>query len=152
MDELFGNRSVWILTKDGDPACKKLYDEHYSKYHYADGRDPKLFIGPGEKLVLKTMCGNAMFAWRKFIDDSGQTGVNNAIFINHKDKSGFESSFLILQAEKYAAHRWPGERLYTYVDPEKLSTSVLGWCYIRARWKRCGETKSGKLIFQKCKK
>jgi len=36
-----------------------LYERHYSKYHYKDGRKPKLFCGPGEKIVLRTWEGDA---------------------------------------------------------------------------------------------
>jgi hypothetical protein len=59
-----------------------LYDRHYSKYHYADGRRPKLFVGPGEKMVLLTTDHLALFAWRKFRSMDGQQGVNCAIFRN----------------------------------------------------------------------
>jgi len=40
---------------------------------------PKLFVGPGEKLVLRTWECDAIWVWRKFIDDSGQEGINCAI-------------------------------------------------------------------------
>lgn len=33
----------WWATKDGDVNCLKLYNEHYSSYDYADGRQRKLF-------------------------------------------------------------------------------------------------------------
>lgn len=51
---------LWWLTKDGDRDCLALYERHYSAYRYADGRRRKLFVGPGEKLVLRTLQGNAM--------------------------------------------------------------------------------------------
>ena len=68
----------WLPTRDGDSIARQLYHRHYSCYRYADGRDPKLFVGPGEKLVLTTIDHLAMFIWRKFIPMDGQTGVNCA--------------------------------------------------------------------------
>jgi len=59
------------MTKDGDLDCLELYERHYSAYRYADGRERKLFVGPGEKVVLRTANGDACLVWRKFIDDSG---------------------------------------------------------------------------------
>ena len=44
----------WWLTKDGDADCLELYERHYSAYRYKDGRTRKLFVGPGEKVVLRT--------------------------------------------------------------------------------------------------
>lgn len=134
---------VWIQVKDGDPACSILFGRHYSKYKYKDGRRPKLFVGPGEKIVLVTARGDAIFVWRKFKDDSGQQGVNCSIFRN---ESGMLSSELILLAEKHAAARWPGERLYTYVNPGKIKSSNPGFCFLKAGWERCGVTKVNKLI------
>ncbi len=60
----------WMVAKDGDPTCRAIFDRHYSRRHYRDGRRPKLFVGPGEKLVLRTASGDALAVWRKFIDDS----------------------------------------------------------------------------------
>ncbi|HEX9442811.1 MAG TPA: hypothetical protein VGA73_01765, partial [Candidatus Binatia bacterium] len=62
---------LWWLTKDGDADCLALYERHYSAYKYKDGRVRKLFCGPGEKVVLRTWSGDAVFVWRKFKDASG---------------------------------------------------------------------------------
>ncbi len=79
---LFPTEYKWRSVKDGDPIALKIYERHYSCYHYKDGRVRKLFCGPGEKTVLLTHENNALFVWRKFIDDSGQKGVNCAVFRN----------------------------------------------------------------------
>jgi hypothetical protein len=52
--QMFPELGHWFGVKDGDPAAKALFDQHYSKHHYKDGRRPKLFVGPGEKMVLMT--------------------------------------------------------------------------------------------------
>lgn len=136
---------LWYLTKDGDVSCMALFKRHYSHREYGDGRTVKLFCGPGEKVVLRTKAADALFVWRRFIDDSGQTGINCAVFRN---ESRHRSSELIRQADAIAAHIWPNCRRYTYVDSGKVRSSNPGYCFIRAGWQRCGTTKSGKLILE----
>jgi hypothetical protein len=172
------HEGYWIAVKDGDDRARALFDRHYSRYHYADGRKPRLFVGPGEKLVLLTEACDAVWVWRKFIDGSGQQGVNCAVFRN---EGPYRASALIREAEQWAWRRWPGVRLYTYVNataivsPRVLSlvcwlfavfrpnaalatlhaapvllAMVPGYCFRCARWKLCGETKVNKLlIFEK---
>lgn len=145
---------VWFSVKDGDMRLRAMLNAHYSAYHYKDGRKPKLSLGPGEKLCLMTSDCLCAFAWRKFIDDSGQQGVNNAIFINNAPDK-YLSSELIREACEIAWRRFPGERLYTYVDPAKVQSGNPGYCYEKAGWRKVrGEngkalyTGSGKLIFE----
>lgn len=135
--------TIWIKVKDGDTACMLLFERHYSKYHYKDGRKPKRFVGPGQRIVLVTADGNAMFVWRKFIDASGQKGINCAIFRN---EGNVLSSKLILEAERIAWDRWPKERLYTYVNAQKIKSKNAGYCFKMAGWKVCGKTKARKLL------
>jgi hypothetical protein len=133
----------WVEVKDGDATARSLYDRHYSRYRYADGRNPKLFVGPGQKLVLVTKCGRAVFVWRKFISGDGQVGVNCAVFRN--EGAGL-SSELILEAEAIAWQRWPGERLYTYVNARRVSSRNPGYCFLMAGWRKCGVTKVKRLL------
>ena len=142
----------WVEMRDGDESCRAIFDRHYSRYVYGDGRKPKLFVGPGEKTVLMRADGLALFVWRKFIDASGQEGVNCAIFRNEGDEL---ASDLILEAETVARRRWPDDRLYTYVDPAKVRPTMVrghpvwGWCYYRAGWTFAAVTKSGKIVLHK---
>ncbi len=87
-----------------------------------------------------------MFVWRKFIDDSGQTGANCAVFRN---ESPILSSKLIRQADTIADFAWPGERHYTYVNPEAIRSTNPGFCFVAAGWRRRGMTKNGLLIFER---
>ena len=125
--------AIWWLTKDGDRDCLELYERHYSAYRYKDGRVRKLFAGPGEKIVLRTEEGNALFVWRKFKDASGQQGINCAVFRN---ESRHKSSELILQADQIADCIWPDSRHYTYVKAEAIASSNPGFCFIKAGWRR----------------
>jgi len=133
----------WYLTSDGDEYCLELYERHYSCKTYADGRKRKLFVGPGEKLVLRTWKADAMFVWRKFVDDSGQKGINCAVFRN---ESQIQSSKLIQEADAIADAIWPNQRHYTFVNAQKIKSNNAGYCFKRAGWKVCGETKINKLI------
>jgi hypothetical protein len=139
--------ALWWLTKDGDAACLALYERHYSAYRYADGRQRKLFVGPGEKVVLRTKEGDAMFVWRKFLDDSGQDGINCAVFRN---ESRHRSSELIRQADQIADCLWPDSRHYTFVRAESIASRNPGFCFIAAGWRRLRErTKSGLRILER---
>jgi hypothetical protein len=143
----------WVEVKDGNTRAAMLYRRHYSCYQYADRRRDQygyrarfLIVGPGEKLVLLAPAGDALFVWRKFIDRSGQSGVNCAVFRNESDRL---SSELIRSAETRAWRRWPGERLYTYVNGEKVRSPNPGYCFQMAGWKKSGRSGGGLIIFQK---
>jgi hypothetical protein len=133
----------WWEVKDGDDRARQIFDRHYSRRRYKDGRNPLLFVGPGEKMVLLTPACDAVFIWRKFISNDGQAGVNCAVFRN---ESLTLSSELIAEAEALAWRRWPGERLYTYVDPRRIKSSNPGACFKAAGWRWCGVTKAKKLV------
>ena len=133
----------WIEVKDGDPRARGIFRRHYSYRPYADKRNPMLFVGPGQKMVLLTVDCKAIFVWRKFISGDGQEGVNCAVFRN---ESELLSSDLILEAEQMAEQRWPGERLYTYINGKRIKSSNPGYCFLQAGWGKCGFTKTHKLV------
>jgi hypothetical protein len=136
----------WIVAQDGEQELIDIYERHYSCYHYKDGRIRKQFVGPGQHIVLTTPKRKALWVWRKFIDDSGQKGINCAVFRN---ESSILASDLIREADAIADFAWPGERHYTFVRPEAVKSRNPGWCFICAGWKKCGFTKSGLLILEK---
>lgn|SRR3990167_1487158 len=133
----------WYGVKDGNTTARDIFNRHYSRHFYADGRKPKLFVGPGEKMVLMTPDFKALFVWRKFISGDGQRGVNCAVFRN---EGNYLSSDLILEAEQLAWNTWPNERLYTYVNPKGIKSSNPGYCFLKAGWAKVGITKVNKLI------
>lgn len=143
----------WIVGQDGEAELVAIYERHYSCRRYADGRRRRKFVGPGECIVLTTPCRNALFVWRRFIDDcidprtgERQNGVCCAVFRN---ETRILSSLLIRQADAIADYCWPGKRHYTYVRPEAVASRNPGWCFICAGWKRCGSTKSGLTVFER---
>jgi hypothetical protein len=134
----------WLEVKDGNNTARAIFDCHYSRYVYKDGRKPKLFVGPGEKMVLISPDALALFVWRKFISGDGQTGINCAVFRNESPRL---SSDLIRECDSIADDRWPGERHYTYVNPRAIRRKRdPGRCFIKAGWALCGITKHNKLL------
>lgn len=140
-----GSSRHWRLARDGDPIGLALYRRHYSAREYADGRRPGLFVGPGEKLALIAHDDTALFVWRRFIDASGQQGVNCAVFRN---EGRALSSALIAEAEWFAWRRWPGRRLYTYVNAAAIRSTNPGFCFQQAGWRSCGVTKGGLVVLE----
>lgn len=138
----------WYLTKDGDESCLALYERHYSAYRYADGRVRNQFVGPGETIVLRTREADALFVWRRFIDDSGQTGINCAVFRNEAPHK-YKSSELVRQADAIAFFVWIGQRHYTYVSPRDVRSSNPGFCFKAAGWRFCGTTRNGLHILER---
>lgn len=141
---LFDDFQVWVQVRDGNPVAADIFSRHYSKYHYKDGRTHTRFVGPGERIVLITKAGDALFVWRKFINADGQKGVNCSVFRN--ENKNVLSYQLLNEAEKIARERWLGERMYTYVNPKKIKSSNPGYCFKMNGWKQCGITKKRKLI------
>jgi hypothetical protein len=139
------NEPFWWITKDGDAVAKRFFDRHYSRRRYRDGREPQLFCGPGEKIVLRTWECNALWIWRKFKDDSGQVGVNCAVFRN---ESRYLASELVRQADAIANFCWPGVRHYTFVNAGRIRSVNPGFCFKAAGWSECGKTKGGLVILQ----
>jgi len=138
--------ATWIVGQDGELELRRIYEKHYTCRKYKDGRRPRKFVGPGEHIVLTTPKRDALFVWRKFRDDSGQTGVNCAIFRN---ESKSLSSDLIREADAIADFCWPGERHYTYVRAEAIRSRNPGFCFLCAGWRRCGYTKGGLFILER---
>ena len=147
MKTLFDEQVYWILSHDGNIHARKLADRHYSR----KTKGSKYFVGIGEKIVLVSPDGKALFTWvrsRSEYRGDGIDGVNCQIFRN---ESPVLSSKLILEAEKFAIERWPGLKLFTYVSKTKVKSKNPGWCFMKAGWKLVGENKKGNLrLFIKC--
>jgi hypothetical protein len=140
------DNQTWIPVRDGDLAAWLLFQRHYSKYHYKDGRLPRKIVGPGYYILLINAPGTALFCWRKF-----RNPVDSGICCNiFRNESPMLSSLMILEAEQIAWTRWPEERLYTYVNPRAIRSTNPGFCFISAGWHKCRVTKKNQLlVFEK---
>jgi hypothetical protein len=137
----------WTEIRDGNASARALFDRHYSRRIYRDGRQPAKFIGPGQYMALMTPEADAILVWRKFISKDEQQGINCAIFRNESPRL---SSELLKDGMLLAWARWPGERLYTYVNAARVRSTNPGYCFLRAGWRKCGTTKKRRLIILEC--
>ena len=88
-----------------------------------------------------------MFVWRAAAYRADkQEGIECSLFRN---ESPLRSSKLIRQADAVADIAWPSRRHYTFVDPEAVESAYPGFCFVAARWKRCGTTGGGLYIFER---
>lgn len=134
-----------IRTTPFDPEMAALADRHYSRRTVG----ARQFCYSGRKLVLRNAAGTVLFVWM-FPDPTmrmdGQTGYNCAIFRNESDRL---SSEIILEAEVHAFNKWGPNRLYTYIDQNKVKSVNPGYCYKVAGWKQVGMSKGGKVLLVK---
>ena len=143
----------WRVVSAGDPVAFRLASRHYSFRRYRDGRrscerysNRKRFVGIGESITLLGTDERSIFVWLKS-RYSVMTGVCCALFRNESTR---RSSDLILAAEEFAWRRWPGERLYTYVNRRRIRSANPGCCFKKARWQVWGESLGGLIILEKC--
>mgnify|MGYP001594648972 FL=1 len=165
---LLGFDGYWVGVHDADPRAIALYERHYSNKKPGEHRSG--FLGRSERLVLMTLDGLALFAWRLVLPPDcrrssffqrdkrsirrdydgrppsryfgGQVGIMCSIFRN---EGPVLSSTLILEAETLAWRRWPGQRLFTYVWDAKVKSPNPGYCFKKASWTCCGRNKDGRL-------
>ncbi len=97
-------------------------------------------------MTLLTPDGCALFLWiKQWFIANDPTGVICAVFRNEAPEK-YRSSELIQEAEVLAWERWPGERLFTYVDPREIKSSNPGFCFLSAGWQKCGVTAAKHLV------
>ena len=142
--QLTGDYWQLSVTRD-DPQAVAMYQRHYS-FKERGRKPPTKFGNPGHYIALMTVNRDALFLWSKEkLRRDGQTGVNCAVFRNEGKTL---SSVLIQEAVEIAQRRWPGERLFTFIDGSKIKSANPGYCFKLAGWKQCGTTQKGLLIFE----
>lgn len=127
----------WIQVKDGDPRASAIFKRHYTARRGVDYCRYG-FSGKGESMILLTERCDALFCWRMVEGE----GVVCSVFRN---EGATLSSELIREAVDLAQQRWPGQRLYTYVNQRLVRGD--GKCFKAAGWhKLAGRTKKLGLI------
>jgi hypothetical protein len=96
-------------------------------------------------MVLMTIDCAALFVWQYSLTEraGGYKGVMCSIFRN---EGTYLSSTLIIEAMALAWERWPGERLFTFVNAKKIASVNPGYCFKKAGWKHCGYSKARNLV------
>jgi hypothetical protein len=134
--------AAWLPSHRADPVAAALYRRHYSAgKNRVAVRHQQNIVGPGRPMVLVTADCSAVFAWLRTRTErlDRQQGVCCTLFRN---EGSLLSSDLIREACDLAWQRWPGERLFTYVDPSAVRSSNPGACFKHAGW-RLVRTASG---------
>lgn len=144
--------SGWMEVLDGNDTARAIFDRHYSRRRPARGRSPKLIIGPGEKLLLLAADATALCAWRRERHRlDGQRGVECCIY---RREDGDLASAQLRAAMMLARRRWPGSRLFSFVDPRKVAPTMVrghpvwGFCFYKAGWHFAGLSKRGLHILE----
>ena len=142
MADPLGMMGYWIPASSADPMLSRMYERHYSCKQRK--RRNVRFVGPGECMVLRTVEWDAMWSWRlsRYRQD-GRYGVECSIFRNEGRKL---SSDLIREAVTWARKRWPGERLFTFVNAEVVASPNPGACFRHAGWRRLPDTTARGLL------
>jgi len=139
---------TWLHASVCDPRCLTLFKRHYSHQnkarHGISRGNLARFAGPGEVMLLLTPACDALFVWRRerFRRDR-QEGINCAVFRNEGERM---SSLLIREGCRLAWQRWPGQRLFTFVNPRAIRSTNPGYCFKAAGWSPCGHTKKRRLL------
>ena len=133
---------LWVPASSADPLLARMYERHYSRRNR--NRRNVRFVGPGECMVLRTIDYRAVWAWRssRYRQD-GRKGIECSVFRN---EGPLLSSALIREAVAWARQRWPGERLFTFVDPSRVRSRRPGACFRIAGWRRVKGTTARGLI------
>ncbi len=140
----------WYGVRDSDPRAVALYSRHYSSKKAGKEISDWLrygFSGPGETMLLLTQDCRALFGWIKNTIDrrDHQVGVNCFVFRN---EGSMLSSELIREASILALERWPGQRLWTYVNPGAIASTNPGFCFKQAGWHYIGLSGQGLHILE----
>lgn len=132
----------WLAVTCTDPRARSLYSRHYSAWKNGEHNRAR-FVPPCEYVCLLSSDCSALFLWthERYRHD-GQEGVCCSIFRN---EGPILSSELIREACDIAWSRWPGTRLFTYVNDAKIRSVNPGACFKKAGWRVCGRNADGRL-------
>jgi hypothetical protein len=139
----------WQLSDRADPVARKLADRHYNRQSIGAAG----FVPPGRCVVLRTPEGNAFWitSW-PFAEYVRHAWAGAWVCTAFRNESPHLSSELILEALAATLAIWPEPPelgMITFVDATKVRRKRdPGRCYLRAGFKRVGETKGGLIALQ----
>lgn len=141
----------WHLSNRADVRARPLADRHYNRQKVG----AKQFAPPGSCVVFLTENANALWitSWPKgeYVQHAWPGAWINSCFRNEAPEE-FLSSELILEA--VAATRAfygkaPKQGMVTFVDADKTNHKRdPGRCYLKAGFRRVGETQAGLIVMQ----
>ena len=139
----------WIESHRADAEVVPLADRHYNRQKIGD----KQFAPPGRCLVLKTPAIDAFWitSW-PFAEYVKHAWAGAWVCSAFRNESEHLSSDLIRQAIAVSLAKWgtaPDLGMVTFVNADKVRHKRdPGRCFLRAGFRRCGETKGGLLAMQ----
>jgi hypothetical protein len=138
----------WQLSDRADPAARALADRHYNRQSIGAAN----FVPPGRCIVLRTPEADAFWvtSW-PYADYVQHAWAGAWICTAFRNESPHLSSELILEAVAATRYEWcpPDLGMVTFVDPTKIRHKRdPGRCYLKAGFKRVGETGSDKIALQ----
>ena len=135
----------WCLSHRADPEACAIADRHYNRQNIGSPQ----FVPPGRCLVLKTICGRALWvtSWpfAEYVKHAWAGAWVNSLFRN--EGAGL-SSDLITEAVAVTRSQWeaPPLGMVTFVDADKTRHKRdPGRCYRKAGFAHVGFT-AGKLL------
>jgi hypothetical protein len=134
----------WKVSHRFDEPSRLIADRHYNRQKPGTPQ----FVPPGRCLVLRTVCGRALWvtSW-PFAEFTKHAWAGAWMCSAFRNEGAGLSSSLIREA--VAATVWkygapPPEGFVTFVDRDKTRPKRNpGYCYLMAGWKPCGRTKGG---------
>jgi hypothetical protein len=139
----------WGLSFRADPAARVLADRHYNRQKVGAAQ----FVPPGRCVVLLTRDRSALWvtSW-PFAEYVKHEWAGAWVCSAFRNEGGLLSSDLIREAVAVTRYQFgepPALGFVTFVDAGKVRRKRdPGRCYLRAGWRRVGETKGGLLAFQ----
>lgn len=140
----------WMLSDRFDPASCAIADRHYSRRKVGSPQ----FVPPGRCLVLRTPDAPCVWVtswpYAEFVRHAWPGAWVCSLFRNEA-RDRFLSSDLIVAAVAATVAVWdpPELGMVTFIDPKKTRRKRdPGRCYLRAGFKRVGETKGGLVALQ----
>lgn len=146
----------WMKVFSTDSRGRALADRHYSRQKPGATR----WIKPARCVaMIVPNDGRAIAAWAsswpfpEYVKHEWAGAWECALFRN---ESTMLASELILLAVAVTRHVWgdpPEGGMITFIDPAKVRPTKVrgkptwGYCYLKAGFVACGETKGGKLAF-----
>lgn len=137
----------WALSHRADPFAVAIADRHYNRQKIGSPQ----FVPPGRCLVLRSDAALWVTSWpfADYVKHPWAGAWVNSLFRNEGD--GLSSEMI---SEAVAATRWrwpdvPDLGMITFVDAGKVRHKRdPGRCYLKAGFRRAGETKGGLVALQ----
>lgn len=137
---------MWSLTHRFSPSGAAIADRHYNRQHVGSPQ----FVPPGRCVVLQAEGALWVTSWpfSEFTKHAWAGAWVNSTF--RKEGPGLASEMIrYAVAATKAIWNPPPLGMVTFVDADKVRHKRdPGRCYVRAGFKRVGETKGGLLAFQ----